>query len=409
MSAEEQVTKESSGWKERYGSAYVTFIRNVDRPTELTYFDPQKGDSEPVKEETLHFLFTKDEMREIYRRTVIARFQYRPDISNPLFYEKDCLHFNTYTPPSWMRDLFYNATPLPTDPTQIPAVIDTYLTHLTNNHQESKEYVLDWMANAVKGRNLTILVTIGQPGIGKGTLGEVLRHLVGPKNFYKGRDSIFKKDFNAPLRNRKLVYINEVSIKSKEEANRIKDVVDSTIEIERKGYDASEETNYASFYLSSNFEDAIRIEANDRRFSIIELTKDSLLKSQYFDKTQIKDLTAEPVIAEFARYLLSREIKNDMGTPFRNSSRYDKIYLEGQTEWEKALYEHLIGKAQGSEFDMAGIHNILESVGARKPLPGRTAIKKFVEKFPTYLSFKKSGAARRLTILETLPDLDDNE
>src|SRR6185437_15064174 len=114
----------------------------------------------------------------------------------------------------------------------------------------------------------TLLCTIGAQGIGKGVFGSILEALHGEANAVKVRDQVFKGQFNAPLANKTLVYVDEIALTTKEAHDRIKDVVNQKVEIESKGKDPVQLKNYASFYLSSNSFDAIKLEAGDRRYSI---------------------------------------------------------------------------------------------------------------------------------------------
>ncbi|MBK7962484.1 MAG: hypothetical protein IPK04_15625 [Bdellovibrionales bacterium] len=91
------------------------------------------------------------------------------------------------------------------------------------------------MANSLQNRNLTILTAIGEEGIGKGILGEIMEDLHGKQNFIKVRDTVFKEKFNAPFENKTLVYVDEIKITTREALDRIKDVVNWQIEIEKRG------------------------------------------------------------------------------------------------------------------------------------------------------------------------------
>jgi hypothetical protein len=164
-------------------------------------------------------------------------------------------YFNVYEKPFWAAQDQNIGMP------EIPVVYKEFFTHLTDNDTASYEYLLDWLANSLQSRNRTILVAIGEQGIGKGVLGDIMRELHGEKNYAKTNDGVFKERFNGPLLFKTLVHIDEIKIGNNDVAyNRLKDVVNDTIQIEEKCKNQITVNNHASFYICSNNLDAIPIE-----------------------------------------------------------------------------------------------------------------------------------------------------
>jgi hypothetical protein len=383
------------GWKTKLlGSS---FIRNIKNPDETALLDLRNGDVEfGIPDKSLPLLLEKAEL-ELYRATMVsvARFVYDPN--NNWVVKKDRLGeelFNTYIPPFWKKDNLYFNLPFPVSPDAPPVIITEYLDHLTDGHTESKEYILDWLKTAMESRNFTILAAIGEPGVGKGKLGEIMSRLLGQHNFAKVRDNIFKNQFNGQLKNKQIIYVDEISITSKEEADRIKDMVNERIEIEKKGVDAEEIDNKASFYITSNRMDSIRIESGDRRFSVIQLTSKSLLDSTINGRWD--ELLSDETITTFGLYLKGRVIKNNMLKPFR-SERYNVVLEAGLADWELFLLEEYFSELVGQEVTISGIK---AAIGARfqyiKKMPGREKIKNLAGKFPAVVQMAQPKGKERV-------------
>ena len=215
----------------------------------------------------------------------------------------------------------------------MPTLYDKFLKHFVNEDKESYDYIVKWTANALQDRNYCILTTIGTQGIGKGVLGSIFKMLFGKKNFHAGADRMFKGTFNYQIANKRMVYCDEILIKSKEEEDKLKLVVNDSIEIERKGYDAEEITNYANFYISSNNLDAIKITADDRRFSIVDLTDKKLMK--VMNKKEIESLLYPENIKKLAHYLWHYDVNSDEMLQVFKSRRTEMVRANSLKEWEE--------------------------------------------------------------------------
>jgi len=180
---------------------------------ELYYvLDPLHTRVDTIHRTRLFSLFFKPDFTA---KTYVANFEYSPNVRDSLFKNDEGLwNYNLYIPPEWLERNFRSKGVEKIPETKLPNMYKTFLMHLVNNDKESYEYVLDWLATAIKSRNYTILTTIGNQGIGKGVLGEIMRELLGPKNFYKTECRLLTKDFNKQILNKKLVYIDELKIKN---------------------------------------------------------------------------------------------------------------------------------------------------------------------------------------------------
>ncbi len=389
----------SSGWNKLIGSSYL-FV-NKKNANEVCLVNTDKAYLDfDFDEAVIKRALTPDECKAFYQeRIVVADFVYNPYQTKTLMQGEESVEIlNTYRPPEWKKAHFFHQVELPPLPPTPPALIDRYLSHLVGGDLASKEYILDWLATALKARNYTILTAIGDYGIGKGRLGDIMQALVGPTNFTRVRDTVFKKQFNAPLKNKQIVYVDEIDIHKNEEADRVKDVVNSSLEIEAKGVDASLIENHASFYITSNRMDAIKIEGNDRRYSMIELTSENILN--VFSRQEVGDLTSPENILDFALYLLGREIKHDMFRPFR-SKRFHDVLEAGLSRWQIYLIERYFPAFDvGANISVSKIQADLEVWEPGQRPPGREKIAELAKTFHWSLKYKKEKGERIIEILK---------
>jgi phage/plasmid primase-like uncharacterized protein len=135
------------------------------------------------------------------------------------------------------------------------------------------KYILDYLAHLVQRPaekiKSTILI-IGEEGIGKSAIGEMMFRLLGEDNATTIEDSDLRSSFNEWMEGIQLVLINELhSVDTRETLNRLKSyITDPWIRINRKKVSTYKYRNRVNFMLFSNHDDAARIEKGDRRYMI---------------------------------------------------------------------------------------------------------------------------------------------
>lgn len=364
------------------------YINSADI-TDTRLIDHDTGKIHNMEVDAIRMVLGKDAFNMFMSmRSQVVHFTYEPHKKERIIPTGGIPMFNEYQEAPW-RLLDVAA--------ELPKVHEDFLRHLTNGDEASFNYLLDWLALSLTGRNLTILCALGVQGVGKGILGSLMQKLHGPTNFNKVRDSVFKAKFNAQLFNKTLIYVDEAVLDDRESVNRIKDIINDLVEIERKGMDAITINNHSSYYLSSNDLSAIKIEASDRRFSIIDLT-DTPLRFTPYIKT-IDAIMNDNNVAALGNYLLSRELESDMLNPFV-SARTKAVLEEGLAEWEAYIIQDLAPTQLGKEpMTLAALgEEIMRNCGLRSA-PGRTKIKHLCERFPKVLRFKTMGQKRYIEFL----------
>jgi hypothetical protein len=114
------------------------------------------------------------------------------------------------------------------------------------------------------------LVISPSEGIGKTTLGRMLRHIVGNKNCTLIENSDLSSDFNEWVDGKQLVIVNELKTEGDTKVrNRLAQyITDDTLRINRKGMPTYDYENRMNFLFFSNYKDAAQLRKNDRRFFV---------------------------------------------------------------------------------------------------------------------------------------------
>lgn len=331
---------------------------------------------------------TRERIREVLHpkldisdKMVTCTFSYNPHAPQQIF-ENDCgdLVYNQYNPPFWQQDYFYSGGKTQIKKCdQLPKLYKEFLLHLVDGDQASFEYILDWLANALQRRNFCILATIGMVGVGKGRLGDIMKALFGESNYGETGQRILSERFNSQIKNRRIIYCDEVSVKNELEHERLKVLVNNALEVEAKGKDAEQIINYASIYFSSNSMDAIRLEAKDRRFSIVNLTNVQLKDVWSFEK--IDSLTAKENIEQLAQYLTYHIIKHRMIDVF-TSERTQEIREAGLASWHDWLLDDYAMDKAGQTIKIEDIAEIVADKYGPKYRPSRVAFQRLEKQFP---------------------------
>lgn len=373
-------------------------IANQKQLTDTKMVDLSNGRVYPIHRAMVELLLSRDEFGSFMKNNYVpADFTYNPHILGCLTQDEGgCYIYNSYIPPKWKEGLYFKGETL-APVTELPDIYERFFTHLTGGHVESKEYLIDWLATSLQSRNFTILTAIGDQGIGKGVLAEIMKGMHGYYNYSECRDSILKERFNGKMENKTLVYIDEVSLPDKESHDRMKTVVNVTLEIEKKGVDSTTIDNHASFYITSNAMDAVKLEAGDRRFSIIQLTETKLNLTPLFN--ELASILDEGNVGALARYLYQKKVERDMSKPFR-SPRFVEVQTAGLTDWELwILDEYVPSMAGGTPTVKDAQEKILDNKVA-KIAPGWRKFQALSKKFPDMfrLRQRKEDGARILEV-----------
>lgn len=271
---------------------------------------------------------------DVWKKNQVAvESDYNPHKSERFYIKNSVECFNVYNPPFWKATIS-SQPPIK----ELPEIYKKFLHAFTDGDEPSIDFIIRWLAHSIRDRNITCLCAIGNKGIGKQLFGDVLAALHGEQNYKHIRGGTIDNKFNAHLKNRTLTYLDECEIKTKEQEEAFKMLVNKRIEIEAKGFDSDTHDNYINFYLSSNTLKAMRITPDERRFSVINVRSTNLIFAEGFDdpKKYGEEMCKSENIQQLANYLWNLEYDpkaQDLIIGFK-SKRFNEVFNAGFTRWQ---------------------------------------------------------------------------
>ncbi len=359
-------------------------VRDI-RGRDYLILDPKKRVAKQIIKESLKEVLHPK--LDISDRIYTCHFSYNPYLLQQLYKDDTgSWVYNQYVPPSWQKDLFYEGTPIEAL-AEIPEMYRRFLIHLVEGDEASYEYILNWLATALRARNYCILTTIGAGGIGKGRLGDIMKLLFGKENFSETGKRILASQFNSQIKNKRLVYCDEASVKDQTQEERLKTLVNNAVEVEQKGKDAELIDNYANFYFSSNYLDSIKLYKDDRRFSIVNLTDTQLKK--VMTEEEINSLTLQENVDLLARYLYFREVAKSFKLDVFISKRSEEIREAGLTIWQDWFLDSYAIDNAGKIITIDEVSAAIEDKYGSRIRPGKRAFMELEKYYPSKLKVYK--------------------
>lgn len=398
-------TANTEEWKEIALTSKIIMHPGDDKKLFFVHpTDPFRPRHEATKSQLVTKL-GKDLAEQIKREQFELREPvYRPDIKEVMSEEKGLsLVYNTYVPTKVEAALHWGIGHIEERVATIPPRIDKFLNHFVDNNTASKEYLLDWLANALQNRNFTTLVAIGGQGSGKGVFGENLcQAIFGRTNAVRVEDKIFKDRFNGEIEGKRFVFVDEVALDTKEAMDRFKAMVNSTINVEAKFKDNKTVDNYASFYIASNDFEAIKFEGDaDRRLSILDITDTRLVEVMEAEEIDLIDKD-EKEIEEFTLFLWQRKPKHNMLVPFRGQ-RTQEILEASMSQWQAELHYNIAPKFAGKEIKVRVFQDLLEERSKKGIRPGVNKMTQFFRKYKKFYKYKHDNKGTNNHSVEVLP------
>lgn len=313
----------------------------------------------------------KSEIKDVYNdkdidkvvdSKMFAKIVTRPYTMKRCFVVNETICLNEYKHP---QSIFQDAK-LKTN-TAIPFDYMRFFEHLFVD-PASIEFVLDWMACSLRGKIQNFLLLIGNEGIGKGLLCDILTSLNLQENTTLIDNETFQGRFNGELKGKTLIIADEIKIKDDMAANKLKLYVNKTMPIEGKGKQKETIETPFNVIISSNNDDAVRINETSRRYSIPFLTEVALVKQAWFSHDYYKTITEDKVLLESLYWALwNRKVTRDMNVAFKDQGRTDDIMNSTMSEWENIAVT-TIRKANGKPVDWNTIRS--KMIGEVHMVPG---------------------------------------
>ncbi|UPK32221.1 DUF5906 domain-containing protein [Bradyrhizobium sp. 186] len=220
-----------------------------------------------------------------------------------------CRVLNLWKPPPWNDE----------GHTEEPAVFLEHLAYLLDNDTPAIEHVLDFLAHLVQRPHERIghalLITSEAKGIGKSTLGTVVRRLVGDQNSRVAQTKDLKSSFDGWLIGKLVVQVDEVyEAGNWDLANKLKPLItEPTVSANIKYGPQIEIENYARFLMFSNHSAPLNIEEGDRRYFVFNSNAQPR-EDAYYDRLY-SYIEAPEAMNAIYRFLKRRDLSGF--NPFR--------------------------------------------------------------------------------------------
>jgi len=268
--------------------------------------------------------------------------------------------FNLYQPPKWMESDKEGNHAIGAADVVLPEIIHEFMSHIFPD-PKARAFVWCWMHYALISRCETYLVLNGKKGLGKGLFVEhVLARIVGEDNFKLAPESFLTSDFNSSLDKGRLIYIDEQRVDTELKLNKLKRYINRTQAIERKGVDADKVVDtYNSFVISNNYDLDMRVEWDDRRFSVMDMNKTSLREIWGQDKIDsfvdtMKDPEVQKMLGYYVLYY-ARQDGQDEFTAWKGAHFYHLAYVH-LAEWQKVVVDALLSR-KAEEYDLRDLRS----------------------------------------------------
>lgn len=299
-------------------------------------------------------------------------------------------HINTYTHPDWMKNEENWPIYLSQEEQEkltCPRPIMEFLEYLFPN-EDCLDFVINWMHYALLKRCETYLVLNGKKGVGKGIFTEyILKNLIGEPNFRIAPESMLESNFNAALENVRLLVLDELRAENTAKLSKLKKYANANQNIEKKGVDAKDMTQiYYSAVISNNDLSDMYLTWDERRFSVVDLPKDTLLDT--WGKKKIEDFITyleedKEAIKQFGYWIFYKgksEVYHEISS--YKGDRYFSIVYNSLSEWKKVIFDMITDKRVDDVFPLGDCKSTYKTrvSGGRFPMKIQR-IREFLEDF----------------------------
>jgi len=283
--------------------------------------------------------------------------------------------FNSHIFPEWRFKKIDNPEP--------PQFFFDLMEHLFPD-EGSRAYVYFWLKSAILDRNQTILLLSSNMGTGKGTLMDILELLVGVSNFQKQGEGFFNTNFSGELVNKRVMFFDEVTI-SRRIKEKLKLFANNTIPIEKKGVDVQPAVdNFASIIVVNNHINENMIVADDRRFSVPEITNTPLL-DRFSEKKVNKfhrELRGDPKVIESIGWWLiqNADLEDwDVHMPWKRE-RFYQMVKGSLAEWQKYVVD-VVQSKKADKYSFIELREGYEDETGSRKFPGAGKMDSFLQQY----------------------------
>jgi hypothetical protein len=297
----------------------------------------------PELEEVLSRYFEPECWEEAYDGSfVIAeRIEFLPGRDEVTHDADECRVLNLWKPPQWTVD----------ENAREPQFFLDHLAYVFDDDEPAIEHVLNFLAHLVQRPHERIghalLITSEAKGIGKSTLGTVVRRLVGEQNSRVAQTKDLKSSFDGWLVGKLVVQVDEVYESGNWDlANKLKPLItEPTVSANIKYGPQIEIENYARFIMFSNHSAPLNIENGDRRYFVFN-SKAQPRPDEYYD-TLYREIETTSAMNDLYTFLSKRDLSGF--NPFRRPPMTE-AKLQIITDSEHPLHTYIIEAVTNGHF-----------------------------------------------------------
>eukprot|EP00798_Chlamydomonas_sp_ICE-L_P025142 gene25142-biopygen19610 len=245
------------------------------------------------------------------------------------------------------RDVSSHDDSVMADHPSVEVFID-FLHTLCGNNQECTDYILNWIAQIfqqpAQKTGVAILLK-GEEGVGKNRATDLLRAMVGADKFLQTAtpaNTLYGR-FNRQREGRFLIVVNESNGHDNFAANDvIKDMITcDQFECESKGVNAYTMQCFSRFIFTTNNDNCLRVNPDNRRYVIIETSSVMKGNTEYFNHLSGLIDDAESRVA-FYKFLMARDIKGVEWIRSRPATTYMSQMVSMNLPYEHQFILHMI-------------------------------------------------------------------
>jgi hypothetical protein len=240
----------------------------------------------------------------------------------------------------------------------------------------------------------------------------IVSYLVGHEYSEQVNQEILEDKFNSAFKNKRLIIFEEVEVASNIAINKLKAMANNRIVLEEKGVDSQTIDNFTSMAILLNDISQLRIESQDRRFSVPRVADHDLRTvisekdiQDFNDNLEGEEIFRE--VAEFGEYILERRPKRSFMYAVKGDYYYFLCNM-AIAEWKNFIIEYV--KENGVEGepipfrDMSVAFKIKYDSG-----DGKAKTLKFPDRVQTFELFLKDYKYRGdYYIGSYMKDIDDS-
>jgi len=240
------------------------------------------------------------------------------------------------------------------------AMEEKYFIETSFVDKESLQYYIDSSYATVVDKMWSYVMLYGVKGTGKTTLIEMLIGCVGKSNYRKAPQNALKKEFNGYKKNKRLVLMDEMVADTNAAINILKSDANKEFNVEEKSKETESVTNFVSMWIATNNISDWKFTYDERRFSVLELTKQTTIEREIEDSWMSEfslRIETEEFAQAFFNYLEENKSK-DFNTmkPYKSEAFYQVVY-ESLKPWEMKIVDEIINGEETDKIQLSSLYD----------------------------------------------------